>query len=242
MPGFNIDNFTAELNKRKGLMRSNRFLVTMAPPPVMIKQDVSIFRSLEFWCESVTLPGYLISTYNNKRYTYGPEEKRPIIPVFQPIQCVFNSDGNGDYVNFFNQWLQYIMPHDWYTSFNQNSRYSGSMYEIEYKNNYCTDLIIQVYDSAGMSSKRDEMTINKDSNKVIEGGNELPILEYVVKEAFPNQIYDIPFNWSDNQNIKFQVNFDYIDWVERRDIKNTGDVLPPLPEAPKQPAPLSNAP
>ena len=84
--------------------------------------------------------------------------------------------------------------------------------------------------------------VNKDSNKVIEGGNELPILEYVVKEAFPNQIYDIPFNWSDNQNIKFQVNFDYIDWVERRDIKNTGDVLPPLPEAPKQPAPLSNAP
>ena len=219
MPGFNINEFKSQLNDRNGLMRSNRFLVTMTPPAVM-NGGIEEFRSFEFWCESVTLPGYMISSYSNKRYTYGPDEKRPAIPVYQPIQCVFNSDGKGSYLQFFNKWLQYIMPHDWYNSFNQRSLYNGSMYELEYKSNYATDINILVYDMSGNVS-----------------------LQYVIKEAFPAQIYDIPFNWADNQNTKFQVNFEYVDWILYNEIRDTAPdnpntATPPLnPPKPREPVP-----
>ena len=79
-----------------------------------------------------------------------------------------------------------------------------------------------VYDPAGGNTV-------KNSDNVIVGENEKPILQYIIKEAFPAQIYDIPFNWADNQNTKFQINFEYFDWIEYHEILEQNATSPDNP-------------
>ena len=209
---FNIQDFVSEINNKNGLMRPNKFSLTMAPPPCLASRS-GLFRTMEFWCESTTLPGNMIATYDYKRYGYGPIEKRPQQSMFQPLQTIFNSDGKGEYIKFFNDWLQYIYPHNWYTSFNQPSPLNlSSMYEVNYKQDYTTDIYVNVYNPAGGD----------------------PTLQYVLKEAFPIQIMDTSLSWNSPENMTFQVNFEYFDWVEQKDVRlnyigyaNLGDI-PPL--------------
>lgn len=195
---FGIEEFKAAFGDRGGAMRDNRYVMTMVPPRCMLNgatrmEDVSsIMRDMEFWVDSVNIPGYQLALNVAKRWTYGPDEKRPYMPVFMPITCQFLSDGHGDYLRFFNDWMQYIMPHDWYNGgINQISNFGGRQYELEYKSEYATDITISV--------------LSPDGN----------IVEiYYIKEAFPSLIADIPMSYnSTNQTAKFQVQFEYLDWT-----------------------------
>lgn len=194
---FSIEQFKAAVGKRGGMMRDNRFVMTFNLPAVMRDGSYSLVdvwdvsRDMEFWVNSVTLPGYQIGTHVTKRWTYGPDEKRPIAPIYMPFQCTFNADADGQYLRFFNDWLQYIMPHDWYTdTINQQSNYGGRQYEIEYKSNYATDISIASVNSEG---------------EIID--------VYFLKEAFPSQLADIPLSYDNNGNAKFNVIFEYLDWT-----------------------------
>ena len=207
---FNIQDFASEINKKNGLMRPNKFSLTMAPPTCFKSGDEN-FRTLEFWCESTTLPGNMIAAYDYKRYGYGPIEKRPHQSMFQPLQTIFNSDGKGEYIKFFNDWLQYIYPHNWYTSFNQPSPLNlSSMYEVNYKQDYITDIYINVYSPSGGD----------------------PTLQYIIKEAFPIQVMDTSLSWNSNENMTFQVNFEYIDWIEQKDVRTNYVLYPNLVDGP----------
>ena len=65
------------------------------------------------------------------------------------------------------------------------------MWEVEYKSNYAVDITIAI------------LNINDD---LIE--------TYILKEAFPSQVSDIPMSYSStNQHVKFLVNFEYLDWT-----------------------------
>lgn len=203
MPGFNVENFKSEVAKRSGVMRNNRFLMTFVPPPVV--SDSNIGRSLEYWCESVALPGYQLMMSDTRRWTYGPMEKRPFAPNTISLQSVFLGDGNGDMLKFFSSWMNNIIAHYVPGSFNsyaQGTRVQGAIngaigsssamtpYEVRYKQQYATDLHIYVY--------------RPDETKA---------LHYVVKEAFPSNVLDIPVTWEATNNfIKFAVTFDYLDW------------------------------
>lgn len=197
---FAINDFKGAISRRAGIMRPNKFLFQFGLPPVMmVGEGPSFFgplaRDMEFWCDSVNLPGYQLGTSITRRWSYGPDEKRPYGPIYLPIQAQFNSDTHGAYLNFFNIWMQTIMPHDWYNGgFSQMSNYSpGRQYELEYKERYATDLEIHVYDAAFTEGE--------------------PIVTYFIKEAFPSQIQDMKFDWSDTGNAKFMVTFEYLDWT-----------------------------
>lgn len=208
---FSIEQFKAAIGSRGGLMRDNRFVVSMGIPKVMQGLDASfgllpdlpdnvtaglsamdIARDLEFWAETIAVPGVQLATNAIKRWTYGPDEKRPFSQLYAPFVVQFNADANGDYIRYFNNWLQCIMPHDWYTTTARSrSNYGGRMWEVEYKSNYAVDITIAVLNVAG---------------EIVE--------TYILKEAFPSQISDIPMSYSStNQNVKFVVNFEYLDWT-----------------------------
>jgi len=199
-------------------MRDNRYVMTLVPPRCMVTGTTrmtdafDITKDMEFWVDSVNIPGYQLALNVAKRWTYGPDEKRPYMPVFMPIQCTFNSDANGDYMHFFNSWMQYIMPHDWYNGgINQISNFGGRQYELEYKSEYATDITIAVLNTAG---------------DVVE--------VYYIKEAFPSVVADVPMSYSQNGNAKFQVNFEYLDWTTttvQPAVQSTG-VDTPEPTAP----------
>lgn len=198
---FSINEFNSAILKRGGIQSTNRFLVTMTPPPALFAGGNynSISRDMEFWCSATNLPGYQIATHAAKRWTYGPDEKRPFTPIYQPVNLRFNADNNGDYLRFFNSWLQFIMPHDWYNSFNSTetkypSQNGGKgQYDLEYKLNYATDITIATFAQSGSL-----------------------VSIYILKEAFPVAVSDEEFDWerqSDKQT--FTVNIEYLDWVEK---------------------------
>lgn len=205
MPGFSVNEFKSSLGQRGGPARFNKWLMTFTLPRIIygdsdaIFENTQIVRDVEFWCESVNLPGYQLATNTARRWGYGPDEKRPYAPIYQPLQATFICDAEMGMLNFFNGWMQYIMPHDWYNA-GLNASFSsfggGAQYHVEYKSLYATDITIQQYDPAGRLK-----------------------LRYFVKEAFPSQVVDIGLNWNDPSYGKFQVMFDYLDWVSDPSIK-----------------------
>jgi len=169
--------------------------MTLTPPQMMLNATgvTAILRDMEFYCEGAVAPGYQIQTMGVRRYTFGPEEKRPFAPVFTPVQATFNADAKGEVLGFWNAWLQFIMAHDWYQGgIRQKSNFGGGdQYYLAYKEDLATDITIKVFDTAG------NVTVT-----------------YILKEAFPSQVTDVPLNWSDvNTTTKFMVNLEYLDWT-----------------------------
>lgn len=213
MPGFNIEDFKSELNNKKGAMRNNKFLLTFATPQVMLRNAPStrINRTIEFWCESVNLPGYQLMQHDVRRWTYGPSEKRPFAPNFQSLQCSFIADGEGVIWDFFSTWMQKILPHDTSNGINALSAFSAGSYpyELDYKSNYATDLNILVFGEG-----RGNLSIDRTTNNLTEPG--VKLLDIICVEAFPSQVVDINLNWGDTNNIaKIGVVFEYRDWFKR---------------------------
>lgn len=195
MAGFNIEGFKSTVNRRGGFMRNNRFLMTFPTPLRMIGRENAQFvnQDIEFWGESVTLPGYQLMTHDIRRWTIGPAEKRPFAPNFTPLQCTFLVDNKGDIIRFFQDWMQCIIPHDTEMGMNSTSSFNGMPYELKYKMDYITELNIYTFTETGK-----------------------PIQNVICKEAFPSSIVDIPLSWGDTNNlVRLQVTFDYLDWFTR---------------------------
>ncbi len=199
---FDIDVFRSEIYRRKGPLRTNKFKVVITPPPGLLNGGFQgIARSIEYWCESVNLPGYLLGAHDVRRWTYGPVEKRVLTPSFTDLQCTFINDNEFSIWDFFHSWQQLIIPHQRRRDGNETNNGINTIvtnnptryvYEIEYKVNYVTDLRIIVYDESGK-----------------------PSIEIVCTEAFPAQIPDTPFSWADTNNImRFPVVFHYLDWYQ----------------------------
>lgn len=181
---FNIDNFQSDLNARNGLMRPNRFEVNgfRDIPGVT---DRSLVRSLSLWCAAVQIPGYQFMTHDVRRYTYGTNESRPFSPNFEPIQLTFYADGNGEILDFWHNWMSYIMPHDMSAGINANRAYL-----VKYKDDYVTDLRITYYREDGTAIK-----------------------SVAVRGAYPININSIPLAWGElNTHVTFSVFIDYLDW------------------------------
>jgi hypothetical protein len=185
---FDINEFKSAINSGDGLMKTNKYVVTI-PAPIVMLDSINVARNLVFFCENVNFPGYMLTTHGVRRYGYGPIEKRPFGPNFTQLQCLFMNDNKNQNWEFFNNWLSRIIPHD--TSQGIDTSINGQLpYEVEYKVNYLTDIHIDIYDDAGVKRSR-----------------------VVCKEAFPSQVPDTPLSWSDNNNnLKFQVAFEFQDW------------------------------
>jgi hypothetical protein len=187
---FSVNDFMSELNRRGGPMRTNRFKVVFPAPFAMIGTDSGqVGRTMEYWCDSINFPAYGLATHDVKRWSYGPTEKRPFAPLFSQIQCTFVNDSNNLTWDYFNRWIQNIIPHEADHGIN-TSQNGGVVYELAYKQQYATDVNLIVYDTTGFQ------TVN-----------------IVIKEAFPTMIPDIPLAWGDmNRIFRFSVIFDFVDW------------------------------
>ena len=181
---FNIETFKAEQNSKNGLMRNNKFRVMITPPPGLVDSSETL-RSHEYWCSSVNLPGYQFMTHDYRRYTYGSNQARPFAPNFEPAQLTIQSDGDGENLKFWHDWMSFIMPHDTFNGFNEDNAYM-----LEYRENYVTDVNIDYYGEDGFK-----------------------INTVVLKEAFPVNINSIPMTWSEqNGFVSFAVFLDFVDW------------------------------
>lgn len=196
MAGFNIADFKSKIQRSEGIARNNKFLISFVAPGVALQypSGQTFYRDVEFWCESVNLPGFETVTNGARRWRYGPEERRPFTPKFVPLLCNFIGDAQGQVYNFFNTWLTNIISHYTPQGFNGTPSRSAGMaaYEINYKSVYVTDVHVFTF---------------KDDGEVS--------LHVVCKEAFPSHIMDLPLSWGQNNDFaQFQVVFNYLDWYQ----------------------------
>lgn len=180
-------NFLSEFRK-KSFARNNLFEVTLFPPKVITGEK--LVYNLHLYAESASIPGLNFATSDIRRYGYGPIEKKPYAPIFNDITISFLVDGTGDLYKFFNKWMNRIVSSDQYV--NGSSSNNGlSAFEVEYKDDYKTQINISTFDEAG------EVVLNTQ-----------------LVDAVPIAISDTQLSWSDNDSVmKLQVTFTYFQHI-----------------------------
>lgn len=197
--GFDIDQFYARI--KSGIQRTNKFLVRIYPPPLMLTETifVNMARQLEFYCMAAPVPGYTVGTHEVLRYSYGPTEKKPFTPIFTDVTLVFIGDSNGMIHKFFSKWMDCVLNKD-----NRFGDLDGTgtptahgvgnkridAFEVNYKEDYETTVEVISFADDGLKSQKT-----------------------VLQEAFPIMVPDIQYNWGEMNNVTaIPVTFTFFSW------------------------------
>lgn len=191
MAGFNIDEFNSRISESGGLTRNNKFRLVITPPAIMsaipaekkteaLTTVINGARYLEFFCYAASIPGVALNTHEVRRYGYGPIEKKPFNIGFRDITLSLYFDNQRRNYDFLQLWMSTIFNHDPRSGID-------NIFIVDYKENYASTIELFVYDDSGVL-----------------------IAKYVMTEAFPIQIGDMPLNWADTNNIlKIPVTFTF---------------------------------
>jgi hypothetical protein len=207
---FNISEFQSRINDAGGLTRTNRFRVEIGIPkimnsldgtsinlqvknPALFNQLNSTQKYLEYFCEAAHIPGVALNTHEYRRYGYGSIEKRPFAATFTDITLTFLFDNKRKNYDFFQYWLNSINNYDYRSGISGESsnKITGlNLFELEYKDNYSTEVRIFLLDDTGNT-----------------------VASYVMTEAFPIFVGDIPLSWNDtNGVIRIPITFTFYTW------------------------------
>tara|TARA_Y100001972_G_scaffold129093_1_gene194113 strand:+ start:677 stop:1318 length:642 start_codon:yes stop_codon:yes gene_type:complete len=144
-----INDLKAEISKRNGLARTNRFRVIMTPPSqalidIDLGQIVTGFRnggfdkgqlindprSLQFLCESASIPGSSIAAIEHT-LTGGYPQKRAVTRAFDKVDFSFYVTNDFYVRRMFDDWINMIIADD---------------YTLTYHEEYVCDVTIQQLD------------------------------------------------------------------------------------------------
>lgn len=167
-----IDTFLSSFGEDLG--RSDRFDVLIPLPTALSGKFIDSSRFLALRCEAAQLPGRHLSVIEQK--TYGPYEKFAYHTSYSDIDLTFIVDGDMRIKYFFDAWIDYINP--------------SSTFNIEYKDNYVSDIKIIQYDV---------------TNK--------PAYSVTLKDAYPMNSNQLDLNWGSESIHKLSVTFAYTYWT-----------------------------
>lgn len=105
---FSINQVRSITDAHGGLDRAAQFEVHITPPPFLSGSPIA--NDLRFFCSNAALPGFGLQTTQIFHNGYGVQEKRPTASIFEDAQLTFLPDANGELIDFFRQWVQYINP------------------------------------------------------------------------------------------------------------------------------------
>lgn len=197
----NIADFRAKLGEVNGLAKLNKYRVRFPIPNKLFGQtqegqdrSVSdIVQYMEYFTNSVDLPGTQLITNVVSRYGYGPVEKKPVAPLFNDVMMEFFNDGKSSHLGFFQGWINLI------TNFNMSDGISAKGFnnmdvgELSYKWEYAVDCEIDLYDNSG---ERIHTT--------------------VLRDCYPNMIADTKLSADPQPTfMKLVVQFNYFDWYRK---------------------------
>lgn len=192
---------------KESILRGNRFLVQFNVPLLFNqgsegrqKSDAKTNTILPFVCLAGTMPGVSLSTSEVRRHGVGPVEKRPYSVNFVDLNLTFLVDGRGLIHQFFKEWIDGIVRFDRLVTNSDGFAYQEP-YEIEYRNNYVTDIEVYLY-----------------NDKLSQ------IYKVKLYNAFPIFMGDISLNWGATDDyVTLPVSFSYTSWTaETLDISNEG--------------------
>ena len=199
--GFNVNQFKGAVNQND-ILRTNNFRMEFQTPRGMIGHQThyNTLRFMEYWCEISAQPGINFLTTDARKYAFGPMQKRPYVTSFNDLSVTFYDDGYGDNWRFFDDWNRLInnstlsKDENIIDESDRNNAQAESMYpyELSYRDDYITDVMLKVYDNEGTVIK----TIK-------------------FREMYPLNIADSPLSWADNNSLlRFTVNLTFLEWYE----------------------------
>jgi hypothetical protein len=159
-------------------------------------------RTLSLRAESVTLPGMSFASADGlpPRFGYGTVEGIPYNAIFDPVTINFAIDGKGTVYRFFYSWAKSIVN---FEARGQNPRNLSTTndtpgmqtYEVQYKDNYVRDIIIQVYKPYQNPVKEDYL------------------MELKLYRAYPRNFSPLQMSWEERNNyLRLPITFDYTDF------------------------------
>lgn len=167
------------------IVSSNNFGDRGAPLRNNSTQEV-----LSFFCTDINLPGVSLATTEIRRHGIGPFEKKPYVPIMADTTFQFIADGEGFITQYFHEWIRYIINYSMGDKGMNGRRYSLNAYEVDYKVNYSTDIIIQIFDKTSRLVK-----------------------EYTLYEAYPLQIGEVQMSYaSTDELMRLPVTFTFRDF------------------------------
>lgn len=196
---FSINEFKSVVASNNGFLKDNKFVVGIARPrglPSNLYNDTSsssndALRMLEFYAESVSVPGISLQTSEVRRQGIGNLEKMPWGAAVTDADISFRIDKKSKTWNFFYTWMSTIYDFN----MSESPNHPTTLFELGYKNDYSTTISLFVFDDNG--------------NLVIE-------IDLI--DAFPLSISDMSLNWGSANIIKLNVKFNYKSWNIRTNI------------------------
>jgi hypothetical protein len=156
-----------------------------SPPRVLQTGTSESTRRIATRCEAAAIPSVWFTSDQVSRLGYGPIQKTPGQPIFDPYTITILADRDGDSHRYFTFWMNHIM------GFDRRDNSNFSFYEQSYRKDYITDLHFKVFDELA-----DE------------------ILEYTLIDAWPQMIQEQPMNWNEqDQFVRITATFLYTDWT-----------------------------
>jgi len=155
------------------LARANKFEVHIPTPAMAFGFNL---KQLTLRCDSAQLPGRHLETVQQK--TYGPYEQLPFHTTYNDIDLTFIVSGDMSERNFFDAWMDFINP--------------TSTYNMEYKDNYTSPIIITQYDMS-----------------------ENPMYVSTLHDAYPINVNQLDLNWASDDIHKLTVTFAYTYWTRQ---------------------------
>lgn len=185
---FSVDAFKSKINELGGVLKSNRFLVTLIFPTVNETLTTSskdfAKNSFQFLCSSTALPGMNFTTSEIRRHGVGPMTFYPSNVTYSELPLSFIVDGNGKMIEFLQQWFNKVI----YTGANAGGKVEdgtgAAPYEMYYKTEYQCEAIITVY------------------NEFNQG-----IIEYTMHGLIPISIADTALSWTSDAPMELSATF-----------------------------------
>lgn len=195
---FNVEAFKSTMQGYGGLAQANKFLVQCdAPPKIRSFAGATAVsaQDLSFFCDTTSLPGKNINTFDYKRQAYGDVTKLPMSRASENVQCTFFVDSNYKILKFFQTWLDYVIEG---TDESPNTILDGGRQhrEIGFKEDYETRMVIRGFSDLGSTGQG---------------------IEYTLHGAYPIQVGAVSMGWEQNDTlIKLPVEFTYTYYTTRK--------------------------
>jgi len=184
---FPIDAFLQSFNTE--LARPSRFTVEFNIPPILEKssdkKNLLSPSQLLLRCESAQLPSRTLMTTEQK--IYGITEKYPYENSYNDAEFVFLVSGDMREKKFFDSWINAVSP--------------KLSYNMNYKSNYATSVIVRQYDL---------------QNNIT--------YEVELRKAFPITVNQLDLDWSSDGYHKLAVVFAYSDWISGTSTRSASPV------------------
>jgi hypothetical protein len=192
----NISDFRAKLSNINGLQKLNKYRVRFNIPNKLFgltngtRNTTDIVQYMEYFTNSVDLPGSYLIEGVVQRYGYGPAEKKPIAPAFNDSMMEFFNDGKSSHLDFFQDWMNLIVNYNMKDGITGVGLNGMNVYEVAYKWEYAVDCMIDLYDTSGQR-----------------------VHTTVLRECYPNMIVDTKLSADPQPTfMKIGVQFNYFDW------------------------------